>query len=95
MEVTLYWLLRVLRSYAISIESVLLALSFRYNGLITQCWVALPEKRHSFLQVTKILNSLLEDVAGYMDFSAICGVDETVGRYDHLPPPYDHLAPGY
>ena len=46
--------------------------------LITQCWVESPAERYSFEEITEIVNALLEDVAGYIDFSAVCsGVYET------------------
>lgn len=48
--------------------------------------------RCSFRRITEALNSMLEDVAGYLDFSAICSADITLG-YDHLAPRYDHLDP--
>ncbi len=50
--------------------------------------------RYSFEEIIKSLNSLLEDVAGYLDFSAINNANVTTA-YDHLARGYDHLIPGY
>ena len=56
----------------------------RYE-FITQCWAESPDKRPSFQDLSQQLNSLLEGVAGYMDFSAFSG-DSACGTEvdDHL-----------
>ena len=53
---------------------------YRYD-LITQCWVESPAERYSFEEITEVVNALLGDVAGYIDFSAICNsVDVIAGK---------------
>ena len=53
----------------------------RYN-LIAQCWVESPAKRYSFEEITEVVNALLKDVAGYIDFSAVCNsVDMIASEY--------------
>ena len=54
------------------------------------------DKRPSFQELVQRVNSLLEGVAGYIDFSAFCGDSQTVQGYDHLEKNitgymYDHL----
>ena len=61
-----------------------ISIPYRYE-FITQCWTESPDKRPSFQDLSQQLNSLLEGVAGYMDFSAfssdlVCGAE----GYDHL-----------
>ena len=41
----------------------------RYD-LVTQCWEESPEKRPCFEDLVKEINILLEEVAGYLEFSA-------------------------
>lgn len=41
--------------------------------LISQCWIESPEERPSFLELSQAVNSLLEGVAGYVDFSRFSG----------------------
>ena len=31
-----------------------------------------PSERYSFEEITEVVNSLLEEVAGYIDFSVVC-----------------------
>ena len=64
------------------------------------CWKEQPEKRPSFAELVLTLTSLLEEIAAYMDFSAITNNERTV-NYDHLyanapaesQEGYDHLEP--
>ena len=44
----------------------------RYD-LVSQCWEESPEKRPSFEDLVKEINILLEEVAGYLEFSAFSG----------------------
>ena len=68
----------------------------RYE-LIKLCWVESCDKRPSFQELVQRVNSLLEGVAGYLDFSAFSGESQTaVQGYDHLEKStankgYDHL----
>ena len=62
-----------------------------YDLVINQCWMESPDRRLSFQDITVILNSLLEDVAGYVDFSAICR-GNMASANDCLAPGYDHLV---
>ena len=64
--------------------------------LIGLCWTESPDKRPSFQELVERVNSLLEGVAGYLDFSAFSGESLTGQSYDHLEVlktnlGYDHL----
>ena len=59
---------------------------------MTQCWDELPENRLSFEDLAETINSLLEGVAGYLDFSIFSGISPARSGYDHLAGTrYDHL----
>ena len=68
--------------------------------VIMNCWKEHPEKRPSFAELVVTLTSLLEDIAGYMDFSVLANNEQAV-NYDHLygkapvesQKGYDHLEP--
>ena len=49
--------------------SLMLSSALRYE-MIAGCWAELPDKRPSFQDLVQSVSSLLEGVAGYMDFSA-------------------------
>ena len=59
-----------------------------------KCWRDLPDKRPSFAELVPILSSLLEEIAGYMDFSILKFSEYSAGC-DHLESSkgYDHLEP--
>ena len=66
--------------------------------VITECWAESPDKRPSFEDLSQAINSLLEGVAGYMDFSAFSNESARAGAsgYDHLAgvgSGYNHLEP--
>ena len=64
---------------------------FRYEE-ISRCWDEVPENRPCFEDLAEIINSLLEGVAGYLDFSIFSGISPTKSGYDHLAGTrYDHL----
>ena len=70
-------------------------LCFRYE-LICQCWTESPDERPSFQDLSQAVNSFLEGIAGYLDFSAFSSEASQTGRYDHLEKRvlnggYDHL----
>ena len=46
--------------------------------LIGLCWTESPDKRPSFQELVERVNSLLESVAGYLDFSAFSGESQGV-----------------
>ena len=76
---------------------VLLLFLYRYE-VITGCWNESPDKRPSFEDLSQAINSLLEGVAGYMDFSAFSNESARAGAsgYDHLAgvgSGYNHLEP--
>ena len=48
-----------------------------------ECWIEVPDKRPSFKDLVISVNSLLEGVAGYLDFSAFSAESHWKG-YDHL-----------
>ena len=68
--------------------------------MIGECWTESPDKRPSFQGLCLAINSLLEGVAGYVDFSAFSKEATHAGAigYDHLQSTkhgtgYDHLEP--
>ena len=46
--------------------------------LIGLCWTESPDKRPSFQELVERVNSLLEGVAGYLDFSVFSGESQIV-----------------
>ena len=62
--------------------------------VMLKCWRDLPDKRPSFAELVPMLSSLLEEIAGYMDFSIFKCSKHSEG-YDHLESlkGYDHLEP--
>ena len=69
--------------------------------VMMRCWNHIPDERPLFGELVVSLNILLEEVAGYLDFSALSRANggQAGGRegYDHLPKRdtddvrYDHL----
>ena len=65
------------------------------------CWRDQPDKRPSFAELVPVIGTLLEEIAGYMDFSILTtNVDLQSTNYDHLESrtsaksenlEYDHL----
>ena len=53
--------------------SLVLSLHYDSYELIGLCWTESPDKRPSFQELVERVNSLLEGVAGYLDFSAFSG----------------------
>ena len=47
---------------------ILLMISY---SVMLKCWSESSEDRPSFVHVVQLLNSLLEEIAGYIDFSAL------------------------
>lgn len=56
--------------------------------VIMKCWEELPDKRPSFAELVVLLSTLLEEIAGYLDFSVLnCSMEKAQrsnAGYDHL-----------
>ena len=50
------------------VVNVMTCILCRYD-LVTRCWEESPEKRPCFEDLIKEINILLENVAGYLEFS--------------------------
>ena len=72
-------------SVSVFVVVVVVCCSLRYE-VVTGCWSESPDKRPSFEDLSQAINSLLEGVAGYMDFSAFSNESARAGTsgYDHL-----------
>ena len=57
--------------------------------MITECMNELPQNRPSFDSLVLKINSFLEGVAGYLDFSAFSPIHQS--GYDHLETKGDHI----
>ena len=60
--------------------------SCRYDMIMRKCWQEMPDKRPFFSDLVTTISTTLENIAGYLDFtavpltpSAVCG-----SSYDHL-----------
>ena len=45
--------------------------------LIAQCWNTSPKERPSFEKLVLEIDTFLENVAGYIEFSEFCGENQT------------------
>ena len=52
--------------------------------MMCTCWNEEADKRPSFKELESSLNLLLEDVAGYLDFSTFAVETYSGNNYDHL-----------
>ena len=58
--------------------------------MIFQCWSERADKRPSFSDLVMEISKLLEEIAGYMDFSSIsANRPQDENSYDHLVKNYD------
>ena len=64
--------------FVVVVVVCLLLLFLRYE-VVTGCWSESPDKRPSFEDLSQAINSLLEGVAGYMDFSAFSNESARAG----------------
>ena len=63
--------------------------------MVLQCWSERADKRPSFSDLVMEISKLLEEIAGYMDFSSIsANGPQDENSYDHLKNchDYDQLA---
>ena len=58
---------------------------YRYN-IMKECWKELPDKRPNFSDLVTAFSTILESIAGYLDFTAtpLTPAENAGSGYDHL-----------
>ena len=54
----------------------------RYDKVLFHCWERNPEDRPTFTALVVTISTLLEGIAGYMDFSVMPSVEGSSGARD-------------